>query len=129
MAAFGVWLSFMLRDRALSRGKGDQPRPAPVSTAPVSRPADPVIPAPAEVPKSVQPAPAQQIPKDAAPLPASVPAKSADKELKSAPPAVSEAERRRAALRALEQGTARSGEADPKERERRRIEALKALQK
>jgi serine/threonine-protein kinase len=129
LAAFGVWLSFMLRDRALSQGKGDQPRPAPVSTAPVSRPADPAIPAPAEMPKSVQPAPAQQIPKDAAPLPASVPAKSADKELKSAPPAVSEAERRRAALRALEQGTARSGEADPKERERRRIEALKALQK
>lgn len=141
LAAFGVWLSFMLRDRALSRGKGDQPRPAPVSTAPVSRPADPVISPPAEMPQAVQTAPAREVPKTPVPVlvpppapiqaarPETVPAKSAAKELKSAPPAISEAERRRAALRALEQGTARSGEADAKERERRRIEALKALQK
>jgi len=129
LAAIGVWLSFMLRDRALSRGKGDQPRPAPVLTAPVSRPADPGIPAPGEMPKSVRTAPAQGGPKNPVPVPETGPAKSADKELKSAPPAISEEERRRAALRALEQGTARSGDADAKERERRRVEALKALQK
>ena len=137
LAAFGVWLSFMLRERALSQGKGNQPRPAPVSTAPASRPADPVIPAAVEMPKGVQPGPAQAVPKNPVSLPASIqaglpeagPAKSADKEPKSAPPAISEEERRRAALRALEQGTARSGDADAKERERRRLEALKALQK
>ncbi len=141
LAAVGVWLSFMLRDRALSRAKGDQPRPATVSTAPVSRPADPVIPAPGETPKGVQPAPAQGLPKAPAPVtvpppapiqagrPETVPAKSADAERKSDPPAISEAERRRAALRALEQGTARSGDGDAKERERRRVDALKALQK
>jgi hypothetical protein len=89
------------------------------------------------MPKGVQTAPAQGVLKNSVPLPASIqagrpetgPAKSADKGLKSAPPAISEQERRRAALRALEQGASRSGEADAKERERRRIEALKALQK
>ena len=137
MAAFGVWLSFMLRDRALSRGKEEQPRPAPVSSAPGSRPADPVIPAAVEIPMGVRTAPAQAVPKNPVPPPPPIqagrpetgPAKSADKEPKSAPPAISEQERRRAALRALEQETARSGDADAKERERRRVEALKALQK
>jgi hypothetical protein len=89
------------------------------------------------MPKGVRTAPAQEIPKNPVPLPTPIqagrpetgPAKSADKELKSAPPAISEEERRGAALRALEQGTARSGDADAKERERRRIEALRALQK
>jgi serine/threonine-protein kinase len=133
MAAFGVWFAVSMRERAAS-GARDAQRQA----APASRPADPGIPAPGELPKGVQGAPAAEILKNSVPIPepgreapsGSAPAKSADKGSTAAPGSLSPEERRRAALRALEQGGASAAAAaDAKERERRRLEALKALQK
>jgi serine/threonine-protein kinase len=138
MAAFGIWFAFSARERAASGGRDNQQQAAPASAAPANRPADPGIPTPGELPKDLQTTPAQEVLKNSVPIPEPIqagrpetgPAKSADKGLKAVPPATTDAERRRAALRALEEGNPHAADADAKkDGERRRLEALKALQK
>jgi serine/threonine-protein kinase len=132
MAAAGVWVAFGTRQRAASK----ESKPPAVSTTPAPRPADPGIPAAGEVPKELLNAPARDILKNSIPLPEPAQAKRAAPAAVTPPvtapqeaPAASAEEKRREALRALEQGSSSPAEADAKERERKRLEALKALQK
>jgi tRNA A-37 threonylcarbamoyl transferase component Bud32 len=125
MAATGAWFAYSKRQMAGGPGLGQTG-----GAAPVSRPADPGIPAPGEIPGGGQKTPAQEILKNSMPLPVTAQPKPGgkDTEMKAAPAAMSAEEKRRAALRALEGGSDTAA-AEEKERERKRQEALKALQR
>ncbi len=109
-------------------------RPAPAAVQPA--PADAGIPQPGSLPAGLSRGGAREILKGSVPLPgppASVPQKPAEAakpEEKKSPPAMTDEERRRAALAALEQDSgAPKKTPEQSERERKRAEALKALEK
>ncbi len=129
MASSGAWYVYSQRRIAGANAPGAG-QPAASST-PAAHPADPGIPTAGELPGGIEKSPAQQILRNSVPIPVTAQPKPAAKETetKVEPAAISAEERRRAALRALEQGGSDPASAEAKERERKRQEALKALQK